>query len=431
MKVNSNHASNAEDLPDNYHPVPNRQQLSKVVTIPVGDKTMHITVPFRPPVHPDPGKNWRRFQRSGGISQLHDAFPLDHLVFDPKDMPEVATPPPIIGVFDNRGQSNQNAGVNNKGATKDTKININKSDNTDSNKVTTGVTRDMSDPYEAAVGFSSDDDEAFFPARNMKEDVTSADINRLPKPIHRHGHRPSQNDTTMKARKMHNKLPQGGNDVVANPIVASHKAPNNFELPKKKLTSTMNVNAPEFVNKSTSAWPTPGMEFMMNPPALGFASHHLPAMGLPSMTMEFHPPPFPQLYLPPPIAMPGPFAPQPHPYPPRVLREPNFWAHPVYRTNPVAASKPIANISKTSSNNNTRKQHIDYRGGRSKGSAALLNTIDELTRQVAQQTIGNSSDGEVKNEGFSKKTDDKTDTGHKSSSAGNSKAGRGTKKEMS
>jgi hypothetical protein len=203
--MNLNSAGGNVDLNEPNISSPIRQLPLKKVPVPIGDYSMDVSVPFRPPVHPDPNKNWRKFQRSGGMPQLHDAFPLDHVVYDPKDMPEAHTLYPRLGKSSNKeSQYGLKSGIDDKKVTQDSKEKTkanDRTDNTSQNRFTTCDTGDMGEAYEAAIGFSSDDDETFFPARNMKEDVRFADINRLPKPIHRHGHRPSQNENMVKNRK--------------------------------------------------------------------------------------------------------------------------------------------------------------------------------------------------------------------------------------
>jgi hypothetical protein len=416
-------------LPNNNASALIRQQPSKMAFIPSGDSTLQIPVPFRPPVHRDPQKNWRRFQRSGGFSLLHNAFPLDHLVYDPKDMPEIPTPPPIIGGYSNNGgQLGQQNDANEKEAAQGAKnVNTN-ADNTAGNDFDTDSSKGINEPYGAAIGFSSDDDELYFPAWNMKENATSADANRLPKPLHRHGHRPSQNDNMIKDKQMQNKFGQGRIVPVADYAVAGTKAPSKSELPQKKLTSTMNVNAPEFVNTSASVYPPPGFEFRMNPLAPGFATQPQPQPGLPSMMMNYDLQPFPVMHIPPPMAMPGHYPPPPYPgqYPPRVMGEPNFWANRGHKENTAAPSRPAANPSKPSYANIARRQ-FDHRGGPNKGSAGQSTTIDALNRQVSQQTLGRPGRREARGEGF-KKPDDKPSTFHKSNNSASSKNFRAVKK---
>jgi hypothetical protein len=349
------------------------------------------------------------------MPQLHDAFPLDHVVYDPKDMPEADTLYPRLGKSSNKeSQYGLKSGIDDKKVTEDSKEKIkanDRTDNTSQNRFTTCDTRDMGEAYEAAIGFSSDDDETFFPARNMKEDVRFADINRLPKPIHRHGHRPSQNENLVKDKEIKKRPGWEMHGSAADSMVSDSKASRKVELAGKKFTSTMNVNAPEFVNTSASVRQASDFEYTMNPLASGFPNHALPGIGF-APIMKFNPQPSAIPNLPLLMAAPGHYIPYPSPYPgaylPRFSEDPNFWAlPPIYSAKSAPLSDFIRSPSKPPSVNSISQKYSRNRESKTEGDDTMLATIDELTRKVAQQTLKKSNRREAKIEDTSCKTDDK------------------------
>ena len=410
MDLNS--AGGDGDFDEPHISSPIRQLPFKKVPVHIGDYSVDVSVPFRPPVHPDPKRNWRKFQRSGGMPQLHNAFPLDHVVYDPKDMPEAATLHPCSG-----NSSNKESQYGSKSRLDDTKVTEyskekmktnDQSDNTSRDWFTTCDTGNMAEAYEAAIGFSSDDDETFFPARNMKEDVRFADINRLPKPIHRHGHRPSQNENMVQDKEV--KIQPGWeiHGSAADSMVTDSKASRKVELPGKKFTSTMNVNAPEFVNVSTSARQISDFEYAMNPFASGFSNYALPGTGF-APIMRLNPQPSVAPNLPPLMALPGHYIPYPGLYPaaylPRFSGDPNFWPLPIYSAKSAPLSDSITSPSKPPSFNSNRQKYTIKRESKTEGDHMMLTTIDALTRKVAQQTLKRSNRRDAKSEGTSCNTD--------------------------
>ena len=249
-----------------------RQQPFTVVSAPIGNRTVDISVPFRPPIHPDPEKTWRKYQRAGGNSQLHNAFPLDHLVYNPKDMPEGPTPPPAKSNLGNEGgQYYMTSNMNNEKAGEDTeKVNIkDQSNNTAGNKTTTRTSKDAYNEIQAAIGFDSDDDDIFFPASCMEEKPKAVDTSHLTQPMHDgHGHRPSQNENTAKGKQAQKHASINAHD----PVATDSKAQSKIGLPSKKLGSTMNVNAPEFVTNPAPMHQASGLEFMANNFATGYSN---------------------------------------------------------------------------------------------------------------------------------------------------------------
>lgn len=407
-----------------------RQLPPQMVSVPIGNYTMNVSVPFRPPINRDPNKNWRKFQRLGGIPQLHNAFPLDHMVYDPKDMPPIPSPPPIMGksmmasskYYHQSGHGNN---THTSGAKKDgTYYQV---VNDSNNDATSRITRDTEDAYEAAVGFSSDDDKTFFPDRNMKEDARSADINRIPKPLHRHGHRPSQNENAAKSK--HNQSCSGpdSKDPAPSSVKADPKALNKTGLPSKKFTSTMNVNAPEFVNKP-STLVGPSLGFMTSSLAGGVSNYTtLPDSGF-APVKKSTPSPFPVRELAPFIAVPGSYTTFLNQYQPRLSGDPNFWAVPIFEAKPFAISHPAVSSSSAPSTHNTIRQNSREQGSQTQANITQSRTIDELTRQVAQQTLGVTIRSEVKGRGrpsLASKGGDKSSTRSKSNNKEGSKGNKG------
>lgn len=280
-----------------------------MVSIPMGDSTVDVVVPFRPPIHPDPAKNWGKYQRAGGSPQVHNAFPLDHVAFDLKDMPKTITTSPMMSnaVFKD-DEYHMQSFKNNEKATSPSQavLEAQKAQKTQNASVKNGSGKAVDSQFtaeeveeywkkhEAAIGFDEEDDDKFFPAHamNIREDPKYAGNNNLTIPIHRHGHRPSQNEDAARGSQMqeYTGMPAPAHD---GDVANVSRAPSRAELPDKKFNSTMNVNAPEFINRSASMNQTANYEFKPSL-ATGYSNYPLSKVGF-SSTMPYDRQPFASL----------------------------------------------------------------------------------------------------------------------------------------
>ena len=287
--MNANGAGGVSELNPAYLLPSIRQQPFNVVSAPIGNYTMDVSVPFRPPIHSDPEKTWRKFQRSGGIPQLHNAFPLDHLVYDPKDMPEGPTPPPAMSSLGDEGvQYYMTSNVNNEKAGEEVK-NANTNDQPNDNggnKANTRTSKDAYNEIQAAIGFDSDDDDIFFPASCMEEKPQAVHTSQSTQPMHGHGHGPSKNENEAKVKQAQKHSRMNAHDSVA----ADSKVQSKAGLPGKKIASTMNVNAPEFVTNPAPMHQASGLDFMANPLASGYSNNFVTGCSGSSATGYSNPP---------------------------------------------------------------------------------------------------------------------------------------------
>lgn len=372
-----------------------RQPPSKVVSLDIGNHRVDISVPFRPPIHPDPKKTWRRFQRSGGIPQIHNAFPLDHLVYDPKDMPDAHPHWQDISDSDieDRSYIEEGSADSHKVLEDDSKRQKKyQGTNNNDSKVKNSDIHGSSRLHESAVGFSSDDDDIFFPV-GSKASTRPADTNPAPKSTHRHYHRTSENNSEGMEKEhsaeweVYDSLPRSDFIVVHTP------SPGRLELPDKKLASAMNVNAPEFVAPTTANAPTSDPDLTMNPypsgssryiapPGVGFnAMMHLNA--LPFIGPDASP--FAGLHATPFMMPAGQFLPYHVAYPPTFLAEPNFWPPP-YTPNFGLRSGPVAAPLRSSFTGNNSWNHLDAYISRAEESDMLPAAEEEFNRQAAEHT---------------------------------------------
>jgi hypothetical protein len=278
-------------------------------SIPMGNSTADVVLPFRPPIHPDPARNWRQYQRAGGNPLMHDAFPLDHMPFDLKDMPKPKPLPPMMpDVVFKEGQYYMQSTISNETTTShsrdaseaqqsQTAQDANVEDGTgkaDVPKFTPQQIEEYWKSHEAAIGFDEEDDEKLFPSScmNKSEAPMSVGNNNLTVPIHRHGYRPSQNEDAARGSRVHEYAGMPAPTHNGGVAFAS-RAPSRAESSEKKFISTMNVNAPEFINRPASMNQDADYE---HKPALatGYSDYPLSKVGF-SSTTPFDPQPFPML----------------------------------------------------------------------------------------------------------------------------------------
>jgi hypothetical protein len=220
-------------------------QLDGYEMLPVGSSSLvpfaDDTMPSRPPIYLDPEKNGYRYQHTGVNPQMHNALPVDH------DMSGMLPGTPLSF---NVSSSKESAGhittlynsqaLNNSGR---------------------GVLDRQTDDHELARGFSSDDDDVFFPAGSKSAAAISQKTNT------------TSNGTQSHYPKYSLKAFKGKNAAnPANLYMSSASSNTGYPPPSRhpvssKTASTMNVNAPPFVSPTKRHVPV----LMMNANMPGFA----------------------------------------------------------------------------------------------------------------------------------------------------------------
>jgi hypothetical protein len=388
---------------------PIRQLPSREVFVPIGSQTVDISVPFRPLIDTDPEKTGQKVQPSGGITRIHNA--LDHLADNTKDMPEACTPQPTINRSDTEPDTEPDIEPDTEpDKDKSTKGDeeSSKDDQEDNDSVNTDTSCDARDkhrPYEAAIGFSSDDDETFFPSARPKEGkFTQGHSN---KPSKSYGKEKGKEDfTSVEGGMDRPPLPSdfhGSHSRSSKRPELSRQKPELSSKPgssTKMPETTMNANAPEFVRQATFTYPALGQSFMAIAPGASF----------PTFPTQFRPPGMRyssrmNLTMPPFAAAPGQF--HPYVYQERLTRDPRIGTAlppPGKKRVPLRVAAPPFRPSSHNHNhpNASNKQ---------KGQAGEINMSrtgdDKFNRDVGQGTDRTFQQPAVKGEGSFNKHDGK------------------------
>jgi hypothetical protein len=275
-------------------------QLEGSEMLPVGLSTVirafaDDTVPSRPPTYLDPEKNEYRYQHTGGNPQMHRALPFDH------DMSGMLPGTPLSF---NVSSSKESAGHI-------TTLHNSQALNNSGRGVLDRQTNDH-ELDELARGFSSDDDDVFFPAGSKSAAAISQKTNTTSNGTQSH-----YPNYTLKAFKGNNAANPANLYMSSAPLntISGYPPPSRHPV-SSKTTSTMNVNAPSFISPTKRNVPV----LMMNANMSGFAGPgpiaHPPSFGFGPM-VNINPAHFP---FPDPSVRTSPFGPFPgyQPIPPFV-----------------------------------------------------------------------------------------------------------------
>lgn len=254
-----------------------------MVSAPIGSQGMEVPMPLRPTTHTAPN-SWATHQTVGGDPRMHKAFPLGHVPFHHRDMRHVSTPPPRMNdsifsqtpsaltppVTTGHSPLSQTQEVTNK-SNGDNKSNVlaKKPDEVEeitAEKIGSRFTaRDIEEyweRHESAIGFSESDDEMYFPNYSKKETAhgkTAKNSNLLP-PAASYNHGAHQDEISSKWKYN----PQEYAKWDGYGSTSAPAASGSSMAGKTKTTSTMNANAPEFVNRTATALEAIGIAPTLN-----------------------------------------------------------------------------------------------------------------------------------------------------------------------